>query len=59
MLDSFKLKTKIVLLVLAAFIGLALTITLSELGVKKDLMDARKLQVQSIVQACLQIAAGY
>ncbi|AVZ80338.1 methyl-accepting chemotaxis protein [Zoogloeaceae bacteirum Par-f-2] len=59
MLDSLKLKTKIVLLVLAAFIGLALTITLSELGVKKDLMDARKLQVQSIVQACLQIAAGY
>jgi len=29
MLESLKLKTKIVLLVLAAFIGLALTITLS------------------------------
>ncbi len=59
MLDSMKLKTKIVLLVLAAFIGLALSITLSALAVKEDLMDARKLQVQSVVQASLQIAAGY
>ncbi len=59
MLDSMKLKTKIFLLVLAAFVGLALGITLSALAVKKDLMDARKLQVKSVVEASLQIAAGY
>ncbi len=56
MLTSFKLRTNIVLLVLAAFIGLASTMTISALAVRGDLMDARKLQIVSIVQSALQIA---
>lgn len=59
MLDSLKLKTKIILLLVAAFLGLALSIILSAVAVKTDLMDARKLQVQSVVEASLQLATAY
>ena len=59
MLDSLKLKTKINLLLAAAFLGLAVSIILSSVAVKGDLMDARKLQVQSLVEACLQLATAY
>ncbi|THF56900.1 methyl-accepting chemotaxis protein [Pseudothauera rhizosphaerae] len=59
MLDSLKLKTKIVLMVLAAFAGLALTVVLGALATRADLMDARKLQVQSVIQSALQVVAGY
>lgn len=59
MLDSLKLKTKIILLLAAAFLGLALNIILSAVAVKTDLMDARKLQVQSVVEASLQLATAY
>ena len=51
-----RLKTRIVLLVLAAFIGLAITTTINTLSVKQDLLDGRKEQVRSIVQASLRIA---
>jgi methyl-accepting chemotaxis protein len=59
MLDSMKLRTKIVLLVLVAFLGLAVNVVLNALAVKDDLMDARKLQVRSVVEASVQIAAAY
>lgn len=59
MLDSLKLKSKIILLLAAAFLGLALSIILSAMAVKTDLMDARKLQVRSVVEASMQLAAGY
>ena len=59
MLDGMKLRTKIVLLVLAAFLGLSTIITLGAIAVRSDLMDARKLQIRSVVEASLQIATAY
>lgn len=59
MLDAMKLRTKIVLLVLAAFLGLSTVITLGAIAVRGDLMDARKLQIKSVVESSLQIAAAY
>ncbi len=59
MLDTMRLRTKIVLLVLAAFLGLSTIITLGAVAVRGDLMDARKLQIRSMVEASLQIASAY
>ncbi len=59
MLDSIRLKTKIVLLVLAAFIGLAATTAINAFAVRADLMEVRRLQIRSLVESAFQLAAAY
>jgi methyl-accepting chemotaxis protein len=58
MLDTLKFKSKIVLLVTATFIGLAIGALSDAASLRQDLMDARKLQVRSIVETAVQIAAA-
>ncbi|HRO38177.1 methyl-accepting chemotaxis protein [Thauera sp.] len=58
MLDTLKFKSKIVLLVTATFIGLAIGALSDAASLRQDLMDARKLQVRSIVETAVQVAAA-
>ena len=58
MLDTLKFKSKIILLVTATFIGLAIGAITDAASLRQDLMDARKLQVRSIVETAVQIAAA-
>ncbi|MBW7860315.1 MAG: methyl-accepting chemotaxis protein [Rhodocyclaceae bacterium] len=58
MLAALQLRTKIVLLVVTTFVGLAALMAIGAAAVKEDLMEARKLQVVSMVQAATQIAAA-
>ncbi|GAB1458966.1 methyl-accepting chemotaxis protein [Thauera sp.] len=58
MLDTLKFKSKIVLLVTATFIGLAIGAITDAASLRQDLMDARKLQVRSIVETAVQVAAA-
>jgi methyl-accepting chemotaxis protein len=58
MLDTLKFKSKIVLLVTATFIGLAIGAISDAASLRQDLMDARKLQVRSIVETAVQVAAA-
>jgi len=57
-LDTLKFKSKIILLVTATFIGLAIGAITDAASLRQDLMDARKLQVRSIVETAVQIAAA-
>jgi len=57
-LDTLKFKSKIILLVTATFIGLAIAPIPAPASLRQDLMDARKLQVRSIVETAVQIAAA-
>ncbi len=59
MLETLKLKTKIILMVLAAFVGLVVVIVLNAASMRGDLMDARKLQIQSLVEASVRVAEAY
>lgn len=58
MLNTLKFKSKIVLLVTATFIGLAIGALSDAASLRQDLMDARKLQVRSIVETAVQVAAA-
>ncbi|WP_345792628.1 methyl-accepting chemotaxis protein [Thauera sp. JM12B12] len=58
MLDTLKFKSKIILLVTATFIGLAIGAITDAASLRQDLMDARKLQVRSIVESAVQVAAA-
>ena len=58
MLDTLKFKSKIILLVTATFIGLAIGAITDAASLRQDLMDARKLQVRSIVETAVQVAAA-
>ena len=58
MLDTLKLKTKISLLIAATFVGLAIGIVVDAMNLKDELLEARKLQVRSIVESAVQSAAA-
>jgi methyl-accepting chemotaxis protein len=58
MLDTLKLKTKISLLIAATFVGLAIGIVVDAMNLKDELLEARKLQVRSIVESALQSAVA-
>ncbi|MDX9718774.1 MAG: methyl-accepting chemotaxis protein, partial [Thauera sp.] len=53
-----KLKTKISLLIAATFVGLAIGIVVDAMNLKDELLEARKLQVRSIVESAVQSAAA-
>ncbi|NMG70361.1 methyl-accepting chemotaxis protein [Parazoarcus communis] len=57
-MNQLKLRTKIALLVFAAFVGLVATSLIAAFAVKQDLMNGRKLQVESVVQSAYQMVAG-
>ncbi|MGQ5488877.1 methyl-accepting chemotaxis protein [Thauera sp. ZXT1-4] len=58
MLDTLKLKTKISLLIAATFVGLAIGIVVDAMNLKDELLEARKLQVRSIVESAVQSAVA-
>lgn len=58
MINNLKLRTRIALLILAAFIGLLANSVIGALGVKSDLMDGRKRQIMSVVESAYQVSAG-
>lgn len=58
MLDTLKFKSKVILLVIATFIGLAVGAITDAASLRQDLMDARKLQVRSIVETAVQVATA-
>ncbi|WP_249115639.1 methyl-accepting chemotaxis protein [Azoarcus sp. L1K30] len=59
MFKGLTLRTRIASLVLAAFIGIALTSVFGALEVRQALMEGRKEQIASIVQSAEQLVAGF
>ncbi len=59
MLERMSLKAKIVLLILAALSGMAAIIALSAIETRKDLEDARRLEIRAVVEAATNVAAHY
>jgi methyl-accepting chemotaxis protein len=59
MIDRMKLKTKIVLLVVAALLGMAVISSLSAIATKRDLTDGRKTLIKSVVEASHNTVAFY
>ncbi len=51
MIDRMKLKTKIILLVVAALIGMIVLVSFSAVEKKRDLTEGRKIQIKSVTEA--------
>ena len=58
MLDSLSFRTKIILLIVTTFFGLAAGVALNAANLRQDLMEARKLQIRSAVEIAVQVAAA-
>jgi len=58
MFHGLRLRTRIGLLILAAFVGIALTNVIAAFQLKRELMEAHKLQISATVQAGAQLVAG-
>jgi len=59
MIDRMKLKTKIVLLVVAALIGMVVLVSFSAVEKKRDLTEGRKIQIQSVTEAVYNTVADF
>ena len=58
MLDSLSFRTKIILLIVTTFFGLAAGVAINAANLRQDLMEARKLQIRSAVEIAVQVAAA-
>jgi methyl-accepting chemotaxis protein len=59
MIEKMKLRTKIVLLVLAALLGMTLLVSYSVWEMRRDLNEGRKTQLKSIVEATYSTVADF
>jgi methyl-accepting chemotaxis protein len=57
--DTMKLRTKIILLVLAALVGMAVISALSAVASKRDLIDGRKAVIRAVVESAHNTALFY
>ncbi|MEI7431896.1 MAG: methyl-accepting chemotaxis protein, partial [Betaproteobacteria bacterium] len=51
MIDQLKLRTKIILLVVSSLIGMIILVSFAAVRMKNDLLDGRKIQIRSVVEA--------
>ena len=59
MINNLTLRTRIGLLILAAFLGITLTNAIAAFQVKRELMEGYKLQISATIQSAVQLVAGF
>jgi len=59
MIEKLKFKTKVILLVALSLIGMAGSISVSMLEMKRDLTDARKTQIKSVTEALFNTISDF
>ena len=59
MLERMKLRTKIILLVVAALLGMVVIASLSAIATKRDLTEGRKVLIKSIIESAHNTATFY
>ena len=59
MIDRMKLRTKIVLLVVASLVGMIIISSLSAVATKRDLSEGRKIQIRSVTEALYNTVADF
>ena len=58
-IDNLKISRKILLIVVTSVVGFAVVLTLSLINLKYELMQGRRVQVQSVVEAATTVVASY
>ncbi len=59
MFNQLKLRTKIVLLVVVSLVGMLGLATFAVLEMKRDLSDARRIQIKSVTEALFNTVADF
>jgi methyl-accepting chemotaxis protein len=59
MIDQMKLRTKIILLIVASLIGMIVLVSFSVVAMKRDLTEGRKIQIRSVTEALYNTVADF
>jgi methyl-accepting chemotaxis protein len=59
MFNQMKLRTKIIFLVVVSLIGMVVIVSFAAIQMKGDLIQGRKIQIKSVVEAAFSTMAGY